>query len=204
MEPLRADDVRLVVGGDGTIELGTISGFLRAGFPLALLYLDGELDPRTSAENETDILGSMDIAHPIDVPGAAGALRGIGLRRPSLSADHLVDLGYERNMDGPVEADLFAWRGFADFSVAHVPQHDAEPTLAEAVGCLHSSASIRRAGSTGKEFNLDNADGEGACGVRPTHNQATILMGLGGGRIRGQVLCPAWVTTRCSPSPRCP
>src|SRR5215212_3940721 len=48
---LRSGEVPLVVGGDCTIELGVLSGFLRAGEDPALLYLDGAwtctLPPRT-------------------------------------------------------------------------------------------------------------------------------------------------------------
>ncbi len=52
-------EIPLVIGGDCTIELGVLCGFLRAGEDPALLYLDGGLDLRTPTDNPTGILDSM-------------------------------------------------------------------------------------------------------------------------------------------------
>jgi arginase len=41
---LRGGEMPLVVGGDCTVELGVLSGFLRAGEDPALLYFDGGVD----------------------------------------------------------------------------------------------------------------------------------------------------------------
>ncbi len=49
----------LVIGGDCTIELGVLSGFLRAGEDPALLYFDGGVDLYTPTTNPTGILDSM-------------------------------------------------------------------------------------------------------------------------------------------------
>ena len=67
-------EVPLVIGGDCTIELGVLSGFLRAGQDPALLYLDGGLDLRTPADNPTGILDSMGVTHMIGEPAAAAGL----------------------------------------------------------------------------------------------------------------------------------
>src|SRR3712207_5122733 len=60
---LRGGEIPLVVGGDCTIELGVLSGFLRAGRDPALLYFDGGVDLRTPDTNPTGILDSMGVAH---------------------------------------------------------------------------------------------------------------------------------------------
>jgi arginase len=71
-EILHDGQLPLVVGGDCTIELGVISGFLRAGEDLALLYFDGGVDSYTPATNLTGILDSMRVAHMLDEPGVTG------------------------------------------------------------------------------------------------------------------------------------
>jgi arginase len=61
-----ADRVELVLrGGDCTVELGVLSGFLRAGGDPALLYFDGGVDLYTPATNPTGILDSMGVAHMV-------------------------------------------------------------------------------------------------------------------------------------------
>ena len=64
-EILKIGQVPFVVGGDCTVELGVISGSLRAGEDPALLYLDGGVDLYTPATNPTGILDSMGVAHMV-------------------------------------------------------------------------------------------------------------------------------------------
>jgi arginase len=74
-EALRAGETPLVVGGDCTVELGVISGSLRAGEDPALLYLDGEVDLFTPDTNPTGIESRMPVAHLVGEPGATPGLR---------------------------------------------------------------------------------------------------------------------------------
>jgi arginase len=76
---LRDGELPLVIGGDCTIELGVLSGFLRAGEDPALLYLDGSVNLYTPATNPTGILDSMGVAHMVGEPGAAEELAQIDL-----------------------------------------------------------------------------------------------------------------------------
>ena len=94
---LRAGEIPLVIGGDCTIELGVLSGFLRAGQDPALLYLDGGVDLHTPATNPTGILDSMGVAHMIGEPGAAEELARIGPRFPLMEDERVVLFGYEPN-----------------------------------------------------------------------------------------------------------
>ena len=96
-EALLADEIPLVIGGDCTIELGVLSGFLRAGQDPALLYLDGGVDLRTPATNPTGILDSMGVAHMVGEPGAAEELARIGPRFPLIKDERVVLFGYEPN-----------------------------------------------------------------------------------------------------------
>jgi arginase len=94
---LRADEIPLVIGGDCTIELGVLSGFLRFGQDPGLLYFDGGVDLRTPATNPTGILDSMGVAHMVGEPGTAKELARIGPRFPLMGDERVVLFGYEPN-----------------------------------------------------------------------------------------------------------
>jgi arginase len=129
-EIIRADQVPLAVGGDCTIELGVISGFLRAGEDPALLYLDGGVDLYTPATNPTGILDSMGVAHMVGEPGSAEELARIGPRYPLMSDDRIVYFGYEPN---PPEMPVLERRSMPRFPAARVrggPEEAAEEALA--------------------------------------------------------------------------
>ncbi len=94
---LRGGEIPLVIGGDCTITLGVISGFLRAGVDPALLYFDGGVDLYTPATNPTGILDSMGMAHMLGQQGTAEELSHIGPRFPLLSDEAVVFFGYAPN-----------------------------------------------------------------------------------------------------------
>ncbi len=94
---LRRSEIPLVIGGDCTIELGVISGFLHAGEDLSLLYFDGGVDLYTPITNPTGILDSMGVAHMIAEPGAAEDLCRVGPRVPLMPADAILFFGYGPN-----------------------------------------------------------------------------------------------------------
>lgn len=74
----------LVLGGDCTVELGTVAGALRDEHSVGLIYIDFDVDlnvPETS-DGALDWTG---IAHLLDLPGAEAELSGLGPRRPMLA-----------------------------------------------------------------------------------------------------------------------
>lgn len=75
---VESGETPLVIGGDCTIELGVLSGILRAGGDPALLYFDGGVDLRTPETNPTGILDSMGVAHMVAEPGSAEELAHVG------------------------------------------------------------------------------------------------------------------------------
>jgi arginase len=103
---LHAGHIPLVIGGDCTIELGTLSGLLRRHTDIALLYFDGGVDLRTPADNPTGMLDSMGVAHMLAAPGAADALSHIGPRFPLMTDDRIVLFGYTPNQQGPEHVAL--------------------------------------------------------------------------------------------------
>ena len=80
----------LVLGGDCTIELGIVSGLLRAGGAFDLAYLDAGPDLNVPSSVREGFLDWMGMAHALDLPGAADPLRGIGPRTPLLQPDEVV------------------------------------------------------------------------------------------------------------------
>ena len=149
---LRDGEVPLVVGGDCTIQLGVISGFLRAGEDPALLYLDGGLDLRTPADNPTGVLDSMGVAHMIGEPGAAEGLTRIGPRFPLMPDDKIVFFGYEPIVGEPLEERVAERRGMARYPAGRV-RRGPTGVAAEALEDLSS-----RAGRFVVHFDVDVID----------------------------------------------
>ena len=117
---LRDGETPVVIGGDCTIELGMLSGFLRAGEEPALLYFDGGPDLRTPADNPTGILDSMGVAHMIGEARVAEELARIGPRFPLMPDDQVVYFGYEPVVGEPFEAEIAERRGMARYPAEFV------------------------------------------------------------------------------------
>jgi arginase len=133
---VRAGHVPLVVGGDCTIELGVLSGFIRAGEDPALLYFDGGVDLFTPATNPTGILDSMGVAHMVAEPGANEALARIGPRYPLMQDARIILFGYEPN---PPEIPVLERRSMPRYPAEVVRGRPGE-VAAEAVALLEGRA----------------------------------------------------------------
>jgi arginase len=133
---LRAGEVPLVIGGDCTIELGVISGFLRAGEDPALLYLDGGVDLRTPLDNPTGILDSMGVAHMLGEHGSAEELATMGPRFPLMEDEKITLFGYSHN---EVEVGTLARRSMPRYPVERV-RHGPQKVAAEALAYLEETA----------------------------------------------------------------
>jgi arginase len=75
----------LVLGGDCTVELGTVAGAVRDGARTALAYVDLDADLNTP-ETGDGILDWMGVAHILGVPGSHDELSFLAGRRPMLDA----------------------------------------------------------------------------------------------------------------------
>ena len=135
-EALLADEILLVIGGDCTIELGVLSGFLHAGQDPALLYLDGGVDLRTPATNPTGILDSMGVAHMVGEPGAAEELARIGPRFPLMADERIALFGYEPN---PPEVGVLERRSMPRYPAEIIRDRPRE-AAAEALARLEEEA----------------------------------------------------------------
>jgi arginase len=78
----RGEDV-LVLGGDCTIELGTVAGALADGSSVGLIYIDLDGDLTTPATGD-GVLDWMGLAHILGIDGVEPRLAGAGPRTPLL------------------------------------------------------------------------------------------------------------------------
>ncbi|GAB7051782.1 arginase family protein [Catenuloplanes indicus] len=83
----------IVIGGDCSITVGVVAGFVRHGTPPALLYVDGGPDLFTPATRANGNLDAMGTAHLLGLPGCAPELAGIGPVTPLLSPADVVSYG---------------------------------------------------------------------------------------------------------------
>jgi arginase len=73
----------LVLGGDCTLELGTVAGAAFDGARVGLIYIDLDVDLNTPDTSD----GALDwtgVAHMLDIPGSADDLSGLAGCRPML------------------------------------------------------------------------------------------------------------------------
>jgi arginase len=75
---LRAEEMALVLGGDCTIELGSIAGAQRDGASVGLVYidLDTDLNPPAASDGALDWTG---VAHMLNLEGTASELSSMAL-----------------------------------------------------------------------------------------------------------------------------
>jgi arginase len=90
---LASDGVALVLGGDCTVELGTVAGASRVTQNAGLIYIDLDTDLNTPESTTDGALDWMVVAHLLDLPDTIPELTAVGARRPLLSADQVLYFG---------------------------------------------------------------------------------------------------------------
>jgi arginase len=133
-ESLAADGTVLVLGGDCTVELGTVAGALRGSESVGLIYIDfdADLNPPDASDGALDWTG---VAHMLDIPGSAPQLADLGPRRPLLTSQDVLQFAVENVTDG--EAETIRARGIRKISLQQVkadPREAAGQALAWAGG----------------------------------------------------------------------
>jgi arginase len=122
-EVLKQQLTPLVIGGDCTITLGVLAGYLRHVENLGLLYFDGDIDLNTPATTHSGIFDSMGIAHMIGE--GADALSHIGPRFPLMREDHIVLFGFD-----PLEVEPWQWEALEQRQMLRFPvtSFNGQPT----------------------------------------------------------------------------
>jgi arginase len=80
----------LVLGGDCTVELGTVAGASRDGREIGLVYVDLDSDLNTPASVTDGALDWMGVAHLLGLADIVPALAGLGPRSPMLHPDQVL------------------------------------------------------------------------------------------------------------------
>lgn len=119
-EAVEAGHLPLVVGGDCTIELGTVAGLLPAGGRLGLLYFDVHPDLNVPASVGEGALDWMGVAHMLGVEGAAETLRRIGPRFPLLGNEDVFLFSYGPEQATEWERGVIERRGLKGIPVGEV------------------------------------------------------------------------------------
>lgn len=128
------DGPLLVLGGDCTVELGTLAGHLARDASVGLVYFDLHPDLNTPASVTEGALDWMGMAHALGVDGAEAELAGIGRREPLLHDDQVLFLSYGPRRARPFELDVMVRRGLAGIALDEVagdPEAAAERVLAD-------------------------------------------------------------------------
>lgn len=89
----RDERIALVLGGDCTVELGTISGLLGAERKVGLVYIDFDADLNTPETTTDGALDWMGVAHMLGAPGTKERLSKLGPRTPMLASDAVMLFG---------------------------------------------------------------------------------------------------------------
>jgi arginase len=125
-----SDDVAvLVMGGDCTVELGTVAGALRDTQRVGVVYIDLDTDLTTPHSTADGALDWMGVAHMLGIAGTVPELVALGPRAPMLRPEQVLFFAND-NIE-PFERQLIDELGIAEVRLADVA---ADPAgTAEAV-----------------------------------------------------------------------
>jgi arginase len=115
-----SDAAALVLGGDCTVELGTVAAALRGNQSVGLVYVDLDTDLTTPESTADGALDWMGVAHLLGIEGSLPALVGLGPRQPMLSPDQV--LYFSAGNVEPFERKLIQKLGIAEVPLAEVAQ----------------------------------------------------------------------------------
>lgn len=80
----------LVLGGDCTVEIGTVAGARAASDSVGLVYIDLDTDLNTPASTTDGALDWMGVAHLLGIEGATPELVNLGIHAPLLTPDQVL------------------------------------------------------------------------------------------------------------------
>lgn len=119
-----ADDAAvLVLGGDCTVELGTVAGALAGTQSVGLVYVDLDTDLNTPQSTQDGALDWMGVAHMLGVEGAVPEIAGLGPRMPMLRPEQVLFFA-DDNVEA-FERQLIRERGIAEVRLAEVAANPA-------------------------------------------------------------------------------
>jgi arginase len=120
VEALADDTMPIVLGGDCTIELGTLSGAVSAGHDPALVYFDIHPDLNTPKSEPDGALDWMGVAHMLAEPDTVDEVTAVGPRRPLLTPERLILFGHDPEHSTPWERERIAHHGLREIEVGEI------------------------------------------------------------------------------------
>jgi len=155
VERARDDDLLpLVLGGDHSIAIGTVSGLAASG-PGGVLWLDAHGDLNTPETTPSGNVHGMPLAAVLGVCGEAFSRDG--LRLPAVDPSHVALVGV-RSLD-PGEQALVRELGVAVYTISDLDRRGVEPIMDEALERIGGGAFVH------VSVDLDVVDPEVAPGV---------------------------------------
>jgi arginase len=115
---LAADAAVLVLGGDCTVELGTVTGALRGTQSVGVVYIDLDTDLNTPESTQDGALDWMGVAHMLGVEGTVAELAALGPRVPMLRPEQVLFFAND-NVE-PFERQVIEALGIAEVRLAGV------------------------------------------------------------------------------------
>jgi len=115
----------LVLGGDCSIEIGTVAGARAGTQSVGLVYIDLDTDLHTPDSTTDGALDWMGVAHMLGLPGAAPELVNLGQNAPLLTPDQVLFFA-AGNVKAPERA-IIEQHGMAEIPLAEVA---ADPVAA--------------------------------------------------------------------------
>jgi arginase len=114
----------LVLGGDCTVELGTVAGVLESTSSVGLVYFDLDTDLNTPESTMDGALDWMGVAHMLGVTGTVPEIAGLGPRAPMLQPEQVLFFAND-NIE-PFERKLIDDLGIAEVRLADVAANPAQ------------------------------------------------------------------------------
>jgi arginase len=145
----------LVLGGDHSIAIGTLSGLAAAGGPGGVLWLDAHGDLNTPETTPTGNVHGMPLAAALGLCGSS--FGGNGLRLPAVDPAHVALVGV-RSLD-PGEREAVRELGIAVYTISDLDRRGIEPVVAEALARVGGGPFVH------VSIDLDVVDPEVAPGV---------------------------------------
>jgi len=131
----------VVVGGDCTVELGTVLGWRRRRDATSLVYCDPHPDLNTPDTVPDGAFDWMGMAHLLGEPGARRELAALGDRVPALTPGEVLLFGYARARATAAERDAVARQAIRVVEQADVA-HDPVGAARRALEWAHDRGSF--------------------------------------------------------------
>jgi arginase len=120
---LEGEAAVLVLGGDCTVELGTVAGALRGNESVGLVYVDLDTDLNTPDSTTDGALDWMGVAHLLGIDGALPELARSGPRQPMLRPDQV--LFFSTGNVEPFEREVMHRLGITEVALEEVTRDPA-------------------------------------------------------------------------------